>query len=123
MGDVENCFIENLRSQMYAVECHIIRLYAESCYASIQGVYGNRTCMARAEELDDALDDALLQLKRLKQRMWRLGIPRSEMISLDDLQKTGIFTDQFCSHPVNLAGDNAGSVRRALDSMLADLPV
>jgi hypothetical protein len=124
MNDVTaNRFVERQLERLHGIERDIIRLYAECCYASIQGACGNQSCAERVDELNQEIREAGTALKLLKEELRRLGIPREAMISLDDLEKLDIFEAQFRQHDAAFGGQNGEFGRGQLIAMLEDIAV
>ena len=80
-----NRFVERQLERLYGIESDIIRLYAECCYASIQGACGNQSCAERVNELNQEILEASASLSILKKDLRRLGVPREAMISLESI--------------------------------------
>lgn len=116
-----NPFVARQLERLFDIERDIIRLYAECCYAGIQGTCGNPSYASRVEALDADITDACDALRALKQDLSRLGVPREAMISLDDFQKLDIFEAQFKEHEAFLSGHSSRFDRAALDVMLKDI--
>ena len=114
MDCASNRFVQRKLERLFGIERDIIRLYAEACYANIQGACGNQSCVERMQELNHAIGDAYAALSAIKMDLRRLGVPRKDMISLDDLQKLDIFEAQFKQH-------DGGFGRGQLSDMLEDI--
>ncbi len=124
MRDVTaNRFVERQLERLYGIERDIIRLYAECCYASIQGACGIQSCAERVDELNREICEAGAALKRLKEDLHRLGVPREAMISLDDLEKLDIFEAQFRQHDATFGSQSGQFGRGQLIAMLEDIAV
>lgn len=121
METVDNLFVQRKLENLYAIERDIIRLYAEACYSNIQAAYGNRTCMCRGEEFNQAMSRAVKRLKALKAELGRLGVPSSAMFSLDDLQCLDLFETQFKCHDAVFDCKPDIFLRSELMDMIEDL--
>lgn len=121
MDCTANRFVERQLGRLFGIERDIIRLYAEACYANIQGACGNHSCAERVHELNHSIHDACTGLVALKKDLLRLGVPREDMISLDDLQKLDIFEAQFKQHDAAFVDQGNGFGRGQLSDMLEDI--
>jgi len=121
MNCTDNRFVDRQLERLFDIEREIIRLYAEACYANIQGACGNHSCAERVDELNRAIHATSAALSALKDGLRRLGVPREDMISLDDLQKLDIFEAQFKRHDVAFAGQSDQFGRGQLLTMLEDI--
>jgi hypothetical protein len=121
MDCTANRFVERQLERLFGIERDIIRLYAECCYANIQGACGNQSCAERVAELNHEIRQASDSLSALKDDLHRLGVPREAMISLDDLQKLDIFEAQFNQHDAAFAEPSEQFGRGQLSSMLEDI--
>ena len=121
MDCTANRFVDRQLEQLFEIERDIIRLYAEACYANIQGACGNQSCAERVDELNRAIGEAIDSLSALKAGLRRLGVSREAMISLDDLQKLDIFEAQFKQHDAAFAGRSDQFGRGQLFDMLEDI--
>jgi hypothetical protein len=121
MDCTANRFVRRQLERLFAIERDIIRLYAEACYANIQGACGNRSCAERVEENYQAIREASDSLNALKNDLRRLGVPADAMISLDDLQKLDVFEAQFQQHNAAFVGRGHRLGRMQLSVMLEDI--
>ena len=121
MDCTANRFVDRQLERLFSIERDIIRLYAEACYANIQGACGNHSCAERVDELNRAIREASASLSALKADLRRLGVPREAMISLDDLQKLDIFEAQFKQHDGAFAAQSEKFGRGQLFAMLEDI--
>ena len=121
MDFTANRFVGRQLDRLFDIERDIIRLYAEACYASIQGAFGNRSCAERVDELNRAIRETSASLSALKADLRRLGVPGEAMISLDDLQRLDIFEEQFKQHDAAFAGQGDQLGRGQLVAMLEDI--
>ena len=120
MSAANNPFVKRRLESMYAIEREIIRLYAEACYSNIQGAYGNRSSVSRADELNRALAHAAERLKTLKADLRRIGVPLEAMLSLDDLQRIDLFEAQFKRHDGVFPRGSVTLGLEELSALLAD---
>lgn len=121
MDNVNNPFVQRQLAELFDIERDLIRLCAESCYTDIQAAYGNRSCMERVEQLDDALNASGQRLNQLKARLRRIGVPRSALLSLDDLQRLALFEATFKGHNASFASPCTCFDRQQLCAMLEDI--
>lgn len=121
MSPLDNRFVQRQLERLYAVEREIIRLYAETCYSSIQAAYGCRSSVTRVEQLTEAIQRAGRSLCAIKAELRRLGVPREQIVSLDDLQRLNLFEAQFRRHDAAFAGVEDIFGRRQLAAMLSDI--
>lgn len=121
MDCTANRFVDRQLERLFSIERDIIRLYAEACYANIQGACGNHSCAERVDELNRAIREASASLSALKADLRRLGVPSETMISLDDLQKLDIFEAQFKQHDGAFAVQSERFGRGQLFAMLEDI--
>jgi hypothetical protein len=121
MDCTANRFVGRQLERLFNIEREIIRLYAEACYANIQGACGNQSCAERVDEINQAIRDASKALSALKADLRHLGVPAEAMISLDDLQKLEIFEAQFGQHNAAFAWQSDQFGRGQLFAMLEDI--
>jgi hypothetical protein len=116
----KNPFVQSQLLRLFEIERELICLYAESCYADIQAAHGNRTCMDRGAQLDDALRDTECRLSEVKARLKRIGVPRPDMFSLDALQRLALFEATFRRHDAAFASPGTSFDRQQLCAMLEE---
>lgn len=112
-----NPFVQRQLARLSQFEHELIRLYAESCYSDIQAAYGNRSCMERAEQLQEALYLAGARLQRQKARLRRLGVVPSAMPALATRERMALFEAVFRQHDAAFSAP-CGHLDQQLAAML-----
>ena len=98
MKNDNNPFVQRQLAQLSHFERELIRLYAESCYSDIQAAHGNRSCMERAGQLQDAVHLASARLQRQRARLRRLGVAPSAIPALGTRERVALFEATFRRH-------------------------
>ena len=123
MQTVDNRFIRRQFDAMLDAERRIVRLYAESCFLTIQIVLGDVLEMDRLEQLADDLVEAELKLQLLQRALNRLGVPSAEMARLSEHERLDLFEAHFKDADASMSSYPALFERSDLRQMLDDISV
>ena len=121
MATTDNRFICRQLDAALEAERRIVRLYAESCFLNIQIVLGDAANMDKLEQLADAMIQAERQFQLTRAALYRLGVPRSEMVGLSEQERLELFELHFTDPHASSSFLRGLFERSDLQQMLDDI--
>lgn len=100
MDATDNVFVRKTYNDMLAAEREMIRVYAESCFLSIQVIQGNTNCIDRLDNLAAELSLAEGRREMFRRSLHRIQIPASGGCHLEEQECIDLFQENFTANDI-----------------------